>query len=198
MINQGQKLMLLIKKADKHSKDIAKELSITPQHLARLYKKINLDKKFIERVCELLEISEKEFDVEMEVGRLVSRPNICYINVPVYAGEGESENEEVEYGYLEDVQGIFYGLKVSGNSMSPTIEEGDCVLCTPINNRQDLENNKIYVVAQKGKAPQVKRLRYEISKAYLQSDNGFYKPELLNYEDNEVRFYRVTHRISSI
>lgn len=85
-------------------------------------------------------------------------------------------------GYLvanvDDPDNHFY-LEVSGDSMSPTFEEGDYVL---VKFTQDINNNDIVVAGMNGSEATVKRYKKIGSDCFLFPDNENYEPLKLTDE----------------
>ncbi|GAB1669232.1 S24 family peptidase [Mannheimia haemolytica] len=68
----------------------------------------------------------------------------------------------------------------SGNSMAPTIDDGDQLLID--RNKQEITDGKIYVIQHRG-TMWVKRIRWGFDEVFLVSDNEDYEPISIKYED---------------
>lgn len=74
--------------------------------------------------------------------------------------------------------GTFFALKISGDSMSPTVMDGDVVICRQ---QPDAEDGQIVVALVNGDDGLCKRLKkYSDGSVALMSDNASYKPMYFN------------------
>jgi phage repressor protein C with HTH and peptisase S24 domain len=199
MLNQGEKLMILVKKSPKKIKQIAVEVGITPQHLARLYKDETLKPAFIKKISKVLEIEEGEFYLNIHNEHLdhhkeLFEPNVDLYNIEAFAGFSivnfQSENIQ-ERWYIPNLNGKHIALPVRGNSMSPTINKGDKIIAKEVF-RNDLQDGNIYIFISRDSGVRVKRLRLYDNATILWSDNSLYEPrsEKLDIE-NIVKIYHV-------
>ena len=133
-------------------------------------------------------------------------PNVRLMDVNVYAGTGLLPDREIaEWIYVPELgnRRDYYGLHVKGNSMQPTIMNGDVVVCKKLDNpKNDFTHNKVYVVVTETEV-KVKRVLAEREKkgcVSLESDN-------LSNEENQpqsVKFseiramFEVVKRITSL
>lgn len=62
MVAQGEKLLLLVRRSGKESKQVAEEMGYTPQYLAKLFKKENLPSAAKAKAIEIFELPEDYFD----------------------------------------------------------------------------------------------------------------------------------------
>jgi SOS-response transcriptional repressor LexA len=134
------------------------------------------------------------------------RPNVCFVNQPVFAGDSRSIVEIDEQHEWIYIPGLvfgkkYYGLKVEGHSMQPTILEGDYVICEEIRDGvKGVKNNMVCIVVKNGESAVVKRVSFE-DKNDLQliSDNKAFDTINIPYKCDEiVRFFKVTHRINKM
>lgn len=88
----------------------------------------------------------------------VVRPNIIFTSVQAFAGSGDSaadafgsKSEDNELFGLPGVSGAgLVAFPVEGNSMNPTINSGDVVICRQIDGVGDIKDNDIYAVKSNG------------------------------------------------
>jgi len=78
-------------------------------------------------------------------------PNILYSNVSAFAGNtvGLEINEKKERFRIPGITGSLVAFTIEGNSMSPTINSGDMVICSPISSLRDIKDNDIYAIVTK-------------------------------------------------
>ncbi len=121
---------------------------------------------------------------------------IVHVPVPAQAGyAGELANpafiQELPSYSLPDYKykiGTHRSFDVSGDSMEPTLFEGDKVICSfvePVHWESALKNNHVYVLVTKGDVL-VKRVHSEMKderRLLLVSDNAFYKPYHINGDE---------------
>lgn len=87
-------------------------------------------------------------------------------------------NEQDSNGYrfkIPDLGGDLFAFKVKGDSMMPTLENGDILICNEVTDKSNLKNNQIYVISSND-GVNVKRVKiYKEKKAIigmtLMSDN---------------------------
>lgn len=70
----------------------------------------------------------------------------------------------------------------SGDSMTPTIDDGDQLLVD--RNKQEIKDGKIYIIQHRG-TMWVKRVRWGFNEVFLVSDNEDYEPISIGYEEAE-------------
>lgn len=70
----------------------------------------------------------------------------------------------------------------SGDSMTPTIDDGDQLLVD--RDKQEIKDGKIYIIQHRG-TMWVKRIRWGFNEVFLVSDNEDYEPISIGYEEAE-------------
>jgi phage repressor protein C with HTH and peptisase S24 domain len=93
-----------------------------------------------------------------------------------------------------------YALQVSGDSMQPTLYNGDLVICSvcETSDWEYLSDGEVYVVAS-DKGLQVKRIKNQLrSKQNMVfiSDNKYHKPFTLNAQEI-IQLWKVNYRLSA-
>ncbi len=132
------------------------------------------------------------------------RNNITLVPQKAMAGYALGRND---YEYLENLkkfalpglEGKLIAFEISGDSMSPTIINGDTVVCESLEPNEPIRDNNVYVVVTDvvvaKRVQQVKR-NNQLSELVLISDNPTYQP--YNIELEEVRqLLRVKGRITN-
>jgi hypothetical protein len=121
--------------------------------------------------------------VNQPFGAAATRPNILYAPIEAFASNAEDiqDKGECDYFQIPGLHGDFIAFSVKGNSMYPTLTEGDIVICSKLDDARSLQyeikENDIYVVSVNN-AAMVKRVqliydktRKKVSKLKLISDN---------------------------
>ena len=75
-------------------------------------------------------------------------PNILFTNVEAFASNTVSVGliEENQRFHIPGLNGDLVAFNINGNSMEPTISAGDMVICTPLENNDDMADDEIYAV----------------------------------------------------
>lgn len=126
--------------------------NITIDQLTKLFEKYGINANY------MFGLSDDMFLVQEDVptyGRrdmhIVGRNNIVLVNERARAGYA---TEHQDTRYLESLQrfsvpgmeGQLVAFEISGDSMTPTITNGDLVICEPIERGTPLYDNQVYVV----------------------------------------------------
>jgi phage repressor protein C with HTH and peptisase S24 domain len=96
--------------------------------------------------------------------------------------------------------GQHYALQVSGDSMAPTLHDGDLVICRLLEAGRwaDATNGEVYVLASQNRGLQVKRVQNRLAQGYFRclSDNPAHSPFDLE-ADNLLEMWQVRWKLSS-
>lgn len=96
-----------------------------------------------------------------------------------------SFDETIGYTYIPESmadKGTYFGLKISGDSMFPTVFDGDVVICRE---QPDAEDGQVVVAVVNGDDGVCKRMKkYDDGKIALMSDNALYAP--MHFDNNEI------------
>ena len=101
------------------------------------------------------------------------------------------EDEIIDYIYVPNAPKNAYAVKVRGNSMSPTIKDGDYVIFVP---NAEIKNGDIVIVRNEWNEVILKRYRTKNGEVYLTSDNPEY-PVIKPNSDYEI-IGRVMKKVS--
>lgn len=128
------------------------------------------------------EISEntKENFVILKRKRTIPVLGSVIAGIPIDAIEDVVDYEEIGEDILKTGT-EFFGLKVKGNSMSPTLLEGDTII---IRKQDDCENGEIAVVLVNGNEATVKKVLKKETGIMLQPINPSYEP--ISYTNKEI------------
>ncbi|MFH2012572.1 MAG: S24 family peptidase [Pseudomonadota bacterium] len=181
-------------------REFARRLEISPSTLWEYLQGRTPPADFIARVCEQFNINESwlltgEGEMEKVSGPpSIAEPRAPYIppvpgatplriipvlgRVPAGFPDQIPEQEIIEYIKCPDTQFGDYALIVKGESMSPTIKDGDYILFI---NDGDIKNGDVIVVNDEWGDSMIKRYREKDGDILLTSDN----PEYPSYKPNE-------------
>jgi phage repressor protein C with HTH and peptisase S24 domain len=95
--------------------------------------------------------------------------------------------ENLQKFSIPGLEGNLLAFEISGDSMMPTITNGDLVICQPLERGEPLRDNQVYVVVTDVVvAKRIQQVREEehVVQIRLISDNGVvYKPYEVDLED---------------
>lgn len=128
---------------------------------------------------EISENTEENF-VILKRKRTIPVLGSVIAGIPIDAIEDVVDYEEIGEDILKTGT-EFFGLKVKGNSMSPTLLEGDTII---IRKQDDCENGEIAVVLVNGNEATVKKVLKKETGIMLQPINPSYEP--ISYTNKEI------------
>jgi len=87
-------------------------------------------------------------------------PNILYTNMEAFAGNtvGVDLLEENEWFHIPGVSGDLIAFNINGDSMAPTINTGDMVICKPLESNSEMVDGEVYAIVT-NQSIWVKRVR---------------------------------------
>ncbi len=135
----------------------------------------------------------------------VTNFNILFTSIEAFASDtvniDVSENNQLFH--IPGLQGQLVAFNIKGNSMSPTIVDGDMVICNALDTIDQIQENEIYAVVANGTI-RVKRLQrvYDNygnwSHLKLLSDNFIdHDPDLLPTDDVK-QLFKVMKRLTGL
>lgn len=131
--------------------------------------------------------------------------NILLTNIEAFASSTVSINvyENTERFFIPGIRGEHVAFNINGNSMAPTIQDGDMVICRALENHSHLRENNIYAVVANDSV-MIKRLQRVYDKnghwsgVKLISDN-YIEHDPFMLELNEVRqILEVIRRVTDL
>ncbi len=131
--------------------------------------------------------------------------NVLFTNIEAFASNTVSANlwEENHTFQIPGMYGDLVAFNINGNSMAPTILNGDTVICQPLSNNDEILEGEIYAVVS-DQSVWVKRVKRDFSKSHswthfkLISDN-FEEFPPFSIEKNEVRkILKVKRRLTGV
>lgn len=132
--------------------------------------------------------------------------SILFAPVEAFASSAEDVQAqgECEYFQIPGLQGDFIAFSVRGNSMQPTIAEGDIVICRGLYANESIKDNEIYAVSVNN-AVMVKRVqriwdknRRQVLKLKLISDNYLEFDPMFEPSANVNQIWKVEKKITAI
>lgn len=170
--------------------------NITIDQLQLLFEHYGIDANY------LFGLSERPFVKGAQAGELPARSlherrysnrsNITLVPEQAVAGYALGHEERnyfeglTKFG-IPNLEGELIAFEINGDSMMPTITNGDLVVCEPVERDTPLRDNHVYVVVTDSVvAKRIQQLRQgdQVTGLRLISDNGsVYKPYELELED---------------
>lgn len=175
-------------------KDIAEFLKLSDAQISRMEHSVNMpNMEQIIKLSELLGKPVSYFFSDSWIGvDEVDNKNIAYIPVLGQIACGEpimtTENIECYEPMLKETlpSGNLAFLEAYGDSMSPTIEDGDLVL---ISIQSEIEDGEICaVLLEGGDRATLKRVKRQGNMILLLSDNSAYDPIIIT-EESQARIF---------
>ncbi len=183
--------------------------NITLDQLLKLCRHYGVNANFLFGLDSRMFLSDSAVDGELPVGALdmlepMQRGNIMLVPVRAQAGfvlEGiEGVKDELQRFAIPGLEGNLMAFEIEGDSMLPTITNGDIVVCEEIEPGQPLRDNQVYVVVTDGvvakRIQQVRDGQNRVVRLRLISDNKeVYPPYEVDVSDVR-RIYKVKYRLT--
>lgn len=168
--------------------------NITVDQLNKLFEIYHINANFIFGSSEQI-FTEAGMDADsIEDDALEGRNNITLVPQVAMAGYAIEFNnptytESLQQFSIPGLDGQLIAFEISGDSMSPTITNGDLVVCEPVERGEPLRDNAVYViVTDVVVAKRIQQIKQDnhVSELQLISDNSLmYKPYTVDV--NEIR-----------
>ena len=130
--------------------------------------------------------------------------NIILLPDKVFAGNTISIDaliKESQRFRFPGVEGEHFAFRVEGDSMEPTISEGDFVICKRVESIKEIVDGNIYVIGlDQNKVKRVEKdfLKGQIVSLILKSDNPLYKVDKINGYEAESRKFPIFQVIKKV
>lgn len=178
----GQKIRYI--RGNMSAKEFARLLNVTPSYIYMLEsgKSSMPSLRFIRDLCEKFNVSEQWLlSDEDEVPCQPAPPSVPIRPVPIVAkvpaGYPDEACEIVKYEALPGAPPNAKAMEVKGDSMSPTIKDGDYVIW--VDNIQ-CKHNDIVIIADEWGDIALKRMKVKEGQITFTSDNPEYPPIVPN------------------
>lgn len=161
--------------------------NITVDQLNKLFEVYNVNANYMfgcsEQMFGMMDSDLATHDIEALVAN--GRNNITLVPNKALAGYALKMDDTDYLSSLQNfavpgLEGQLIAFEISGDSMMPTITNGDLVVCEPVERGEPLKDNSVYVIVTDvvvAKRIQQVRKRNKVSEFRLISDNGMmYKP----------------------
>ena len=131
---------------------------------------------------------------------------ILFATVEAFASSAQETQfvGESEFFQIPGLQGDFIAFPVRGNSMQPSINQGDIVICRPLQSSEQLNDNEIYAVNVNG-AVMVKRVQRiwdkshrKVIKLKLISDNYLEHDPIIEDAAAIHKYWKVEKKVTGI
>ncbi|MDW8345831.1 MAG: XRE family transcriptional regulator [Bacteroidia bacterium] len=198
-MNKGKKLKKLLFDKKMTQNDLANLLGVSRSAVGHYVSRGEIPDIMLDKICEVLNVEKSYFDVfvnnnpndnnpdqpEKQAGdwskpKLILPPENAKYNVivlPYKVPAGIFNNQDPDWDlceklYLPGLPNILhFGIYATGESMQPTINENDMVICLPHNPFDGLSEKSIYVIVSTDGNTTVKRIREKENELVLIPDN---------------------------
>lgn len=179
--------------------------NITVDQLSQLFQKYGINANYLFGLSEdMFSTSFDDLETRSINDRAFNgRPNITLISHKALAGDAVSATQETEEETkfsVPGLQGELIAVEISGDSMMPTLMNGDIVICEKVERGDPIRENHVYVVVTDivvAKRVQQIKQNGKIGKLRLISDNSnVYKPYELDLEE-VVQLLKVKCRLTA-
>jgi phage repressor protein C with HTH and peptisase S24 domain len=178
------------------------ERGVTLDQIGKLYEAFGIDANYLMGYSDTMYKSDATF---VNGTTSIHRLNITLVPQKAMAGYAMNPGD---WAFLDSLQkfsvpgleGDLTAFEISGDSMLPTITNGDVVICEPIERGEPIRDNQVYVVVTDVVvAKRIQQLKQgaKVTKLRLISDNGeVYRPYDVDLEEVQ-QILRVKCRLTS-
>lgn len=146
-----------------------------------------------------------KYELQQPEAEALPKANILFSSMEAFASTAVdvSVYEESETFYIPGMQGEYIAFNIKGNSMNPTIADGDMVICRILEPHETVYDNEIYAVVM-GNSVMVKRVQKirgknnEIVKFKLISDNYLEHDPFTILKSEVRRMLKVERRVTGL
>lgn len=185
----GERIKLLREKSGMSQVAFADRIDVSKQSLYKYENNIitNIPSDKIEKIAEITNVSpayimgwdNSDSKQAKNKGVVISVLGRVAAGIPIDAIEDIVDTEEITEELAKT--GEFFGLKIKGNSMTPTICDGDVVI---VRQQDDAENGDTIIATINGDEATCKRLRKYKDGIELISNNPSYEP--FDFSNKEI------------
>jgi phage repressor protein C with HTH and peptisase S24 domain len=131
--------------------------------------------------------------------------NILLASVQAFASDSQEvpTYETNRYFHIPGLNGALVAFNIKGNSMTPTLDEGDLIICQPLERAHEVRENDVYAVAAQNTL-RVKRIHRitdyhnQLTHLELLSDNYLEHPSILVPIQEVRQIYKVVRRLTQV
>ncbi|NJL76455.1 MAG: S24 family peptidase [Saprospiraceae bacterium] len=186
------------------------ERNITIDQLNTLFDKYMVNANYVFGISDQMFTENGNVEHRLPIRDLSERnfgtiPNITLVPHKALAGYGlpnatSEDNDDVTKFSVPGLQGDLLAVEISGDSMMPTLTNGDIVICDPVKRGESLNDNHIYViVSETVVAKRIQQIKENghLARLRLISDNHtLYQPYELELEEI-IQLHKVKCRLTS-
>jgi plasmid maintenance system antidote protein VapI len=180
------------------------ERGVTVEQIGKLCDIFGIDANYLMGFSDVMyqrDATQVKADVAVDGHRL----NITLVPRKALAGYAMNPGDwtfldSLQKFYVPGLEGDLTAFEISGDSMLPTITNGDVVICEPMERGEPIRDNQVYVVVTDVVvAKRIQQLKHgaKVTKLRLISDNGdVYRPYDVDLEEVQ-QILRVKCRLTS-
>jgi len=159
--------------------------NLTIDQCNRLFQHYDINANYIFGLSDNMLVSGEQSEARVHASQQYHRrPNITLVPEPAMAGYALAHNDPSFLDALDTfsvpgLEGQLIAFEIFGDSMYPTITNGDLVVCDPIEKTDPIRENSVYVVVSDvvvAKRIQPVREDGQITALRLISDNSVFQP----------------------
>jgi SOS-response transcriptional repressor LexA len=188
-------LKSLIAEKGLNQKEFIEENSLSVNSFYRLLRTGSARESTIKKIAAALNVSPDKL-----YSRDQSKYNVIHVPISVQAGYFmgyTQDSPEIRSFWLPEIGDTqHYAFNVSGDSMAPTLMNGDIVICQKLAGAEEIKPGAVYVLFDKTDGVVVKRLQLEGQQVKVVSDNPKY-PAYSITARSVTQLYRVKRVITA-
>lgn len=182
-MHQGQRLRKVVDEMSISASDLANKLSVTRQSVYKYYETAKFGAGLLEKIAQSIGVDESVISGE--------GGNITYVPITARAGFLSGYGDQTftledlpKFTLPEFEKGKYVAFTADGDSMFPTISNGDLLICQEAN-KEIYRGNEVYVLVTKQDGMSVKRMfaTKKAAEVLLKSDNQDYSEYTIELDD---------------
>jgi plasmid maintenance system antidote protein VapI len=180
------------------------ERGVTVEQIGKLCETFGIDANYLMGFSDVM-YQQKATQLKADVSVHAHRLNITLVPRKALAGYAMNPGDwtfldSLQKFSIPGLEGDLTAFEISGDSMLPTITNGDVVICEPMERGEPIRDNQVYVVVTDVVvAKRIQQLKHgaKVTKLRLISDNGdVYRPYDVDLEEVQ-QILRVKCRLTS-
>jgi SOS-response transcriptional repressor LexA len=194
------RIKLLIESNKLTRKAFAEKLGISEGGLHDIFRNGSTKISTINKMAQVLGVGIEQIYSTATAAPVETTTNVIYVPISVQAGYfmGYSQDSlEIRSFWMPEIgDAQHYAFNVSGDSMAPTLMNGDIVICQKLAGAEEIKPGAVYVLFDKTDGVVVKRLQLEGQQVKVVSDNPKYPPYTITAR-SVTQLYRVKRVITA-